>query len=298
MWRWLVLGCVALGCVFAPVLVTQAPAGQTQGQVVGVIESCKGSISGFKLTHAGQKGLPVKVLMRLWEGDQITAHGSGVLTVRYTDGTTEVIGKQKPHFTAELKGQPVRLADNLLKLFRWTDKIQSALGSLGTRNESKDRNEPLRWSVSVLSKGAAQVVRDERRLGVAWEGGKGPFHVTVKASGGEILLDERTKDREVLPIEPRKLSSGTYQVLLADTEKKQLEGSFTVVEPSVLPVIAPAPEWLGRGPARAFRASELASKEDQRWCYEAYLSLIGLEEDFEAEGKDSWPAHLRRNICL
>ncbi len=296
MWKWLVLGCIALGCVSAPVLVTQARAGQKQQEVVGVIESCKGSIAGFKLTRAGQKGLPVKVLMLVLEGDQITAHGSGVLTVRYTDGATEVIEKKQPNFTAKLSGKPVKLTDNLLKLFRWTDKIQATLGSLGTRGEGG--NEQLRWSVSVLSKGLAQVVRDERRLGVAWGGGKGPYHVIIKAPGGEILLDERTNDREVLPIEPRKLSSGRHQVLLADAQGKQLEGSFTVVEPSGLPVIEPAPEWPGRGAARAFRASELASKEDQRWCYEAYLSLIGLEEDFGAEGKDSWPAHLRRNICL
>lgn len=286
------MGCVVLGCTSTPALAIQTRAEQ-KPEVVGVIGSCKGSITGFKLSRAGQKGQPVKVLMPLWEGDQITAQGSSVLTIAYTDRTTEEIEKKKSPFTVKAQGDPVNLGDNVWRLLSWTYRLQEPLGAAGTRG----KDERLGWMVPGVSAGSAHVVRSERRLGVAWKGGKGPYRVMIRASDGKTLLDERAKDRELLSVKPLKLSSGRYKVLIIDAKRKQLKGSFTVVEPSVLPVTEAAPAWFPKGAARAFRAQELASEEEYRWCYEAYLSLIGVEEDFGEEGKGSWPARLRQEIC-
>jgi hypothetical protein len=264
--------------------------------MAGLIDAIAGAADGYVLSRADQT-LPVGLLLPVLEGDEISVRQEGgVLTIRYTDGHTDEITKANSPFRVKLHGRPVALSDKLLGLLRWTGEKRTPLGPAGARGGSE--SDPPAWLFPGLKDGSARVVRGERRLGLAWDDGKSPYRVTVKGPDGAALLEANVGSVEVLTIEPRKLAPGRHEASVEDAEGRRLSGAFTVVEAGTAPAAGDEPPaWLGAGVARAIRARELAEKDGGAWCYEAYLSLIGVEKDFGLESHAALVKRLRREIC-
>jgi hypothetical protein len=280
---------LAGACVVA--FLTPARAEQTLARHVGSVHAYSGKGSDFVLKRAGQT-VPVRLLLPLEEGDEITTPKDGVLVIRYTDGSEDKVTQERPPFRVTAHGRPVALSDKALVVLEraglWASKKQESMRPAVGRRDT----DPLAWLIPGLSDGSARVVRGDRRLGLAWKGGKGPFRVTIKGADGRTLLDAKVKPSEVGTIEPRKLEPGQHDVILEAADGKRLEGRFIVVEAGAAPPAeAELQTWLAPGWAGAVAARSLA-EQDRAWCYEAYLALIGAE-------KNDFPLaeRLRQEIC-
>ena len=261
--------------------------------VAGMVHAYFGKASDYALTRAGRE-LRIGLLLPLEEGDEILLRTrEGNVTIKYTDGTTELVtGTQSP-FLVSLHGAPVSLSDKVLSLLEraglWmTEQHENADSPSGTRGQ----NDPFEWSIAGLAEGDASVAQGERVLGLSWYGGKSPYRVRLQALDGTMLIDSKVDDAEVLANLPHKLTLGRYDASVEDAGGRRITGSFLAVELTEVPVSdLELPAWLAPAMAKVIRARELAQTNNNTWCYEAYLSLVGTEHELPLA------KHLRYLVC-
>jgi hypothetical protein len=130
-------------------------------------------------------------------------------------------------------------------------------------------SEPLSLAISGLRSGYARIAAGRRMFGVCWNGGVGPYEVTLRDSGGDAVVHETAIDGSELvkSSKPVLFAVGLYRVDVADSAGGHAEGQFTVVEPSSPP--RSQPDEVGVGSARTL-------SRDLTYSYEAYLSVLPL----------------------
>jgi hypothetical protein len=144
---------------------------------------------------------------------------------------------------------------------------------------------PLAFAVTGLAAGFAEIGPGVRPFAVCWQGGDGPFTVTLRGAAGHTLVAESGLQGAelILASKPVSFAPGAYQVDVADAQGTHVDGQFTVVDAAQLPP----------GAATPVAAAQAANQAGPAYRYEAYLRVIPA-----AIGAPGSPAdQLARTLC-
>jgi hypothetical protein len=240
---------------------------------VGWIESFEGEAEQYQILRDGQR-VPVEIFTILLEGDQVVvmspagrirlALGDGSLVEEVRSGSGGYI--VRPAHAPTLPINMMRWAGRWFT--SWHRSQQNGIVPVYVRKGSSSPIllPPLRDIPDRLQAGV-------RPLFLAWHGGHAPYRVSLVRAGvnGFILSVDNVRELR-LRSEPLSLSPGSHILTVEDANGRQARAKLLVVSNDELPA---APDELTRsGLAPAARvtlfAAWLASREDQRWVFEAY----------------------------
>ena len=275
---------IALGLALCTPKETAADTGQ---RVVGVVLDYKGRPQNIDIRR-GRTHFPVRIYMRLLDGDEVRADGGSQITLRFTDGSIKIVKSGGSPYRVEARGSKVGLSDKVIALLERVGLSIERERTLPTGLPTGVRGggaaiHALQFSHPGLSNGTAEVVAGKRRLALAWRNGSGPFRVTISRRGGKALLDaHNVAQRQLETLDPRDMTPGAYDVTVEDAKGARAAGWFTVVA-GAGPAQANAelPSWLGKHAAAVLRACAASQADRARSSYDAYLSLIDIKTRYK-----------------
>lgn len=126
--------------------------------------------------------------------------------------------------------------------------------------------DPLALSISGLTSGYALVGSGPRLFGICWEGGLGPYEVTLRDADADVLVHVAAIAGHdvVVAAKPVLFSPGIYTVVVADSAGHRALGQLRAVEQSMLPTL----------PADLSSDANSLGRFDLTYQYEAYLRVL------------------------
>lgn len=229
---------------------------------VGVVAEYRPAFARYVLQRGGAQ-VPARMGTTVMAGDRITLPADGVLVVQLADQTSRRFsGPGSYEVPAVASGN--RLMAVLASLPALFEEQHKRYGTAATRGGaacSAPDAQPEPIVVQVLD-GGARVIAGRRTIDLAWRGGCKPYDVTVRAEGGQVLMQrEGVADRRValgLALPP-----GRYAVIVADAGGRRFEG---VVESAAQG--PPMPEEIARATGAVGdvgRGAWWAGQADANW---------------------------------
>jgi len=146
----------------------------------------------------------------------------------------------------------------------------------------RGRGGKLTLGISGLDTGVARIAEGTRVFSLCWNGGAGPFEVSLTGPDGTRLIDATKIDESgiLVATQPISFSKGRYQVDVRDSAGATASGAFQVVAASEIPGAAP------QAPTSEAEAQAIAAlgAPGVVFNYEAYLRIAPAAQTSEAPG--------------
>jgi hypothetical protein len=245
------------------------------GYIVTVDLMGEDAAAGTAVVRQGSELAP-KLMMPLYSGDVVFVRDPGSrIGFELGGGERVAVGGNLLRFNVE--GE-IETGDDAWSLIVAVGALLAGDGEEVPENmASKGNGDELRLPLAV--RGTNFVTRRDGRLWLAWQGGTGPFAVTVKTTGTTAVFDAGAREIE-LPLP--KSGEGRFSVVIRDAKQQQASARFRLREAS-----PQAPEGLLRaapGPAAraVLAAAWLADHDGGAWSVEAAQELRASREEAAA----------------
>lgn len=210
------------------------------------------------------------------------------ITLALDDGnfkTLKYADTQKQAYTITASYSPnmvTNIMNNLYKWFNrlWKNDIQTVEFHI-QGNEATTRPIFMR----LFKRNNAKLIAGERRLHLAWYGGKPPYRVQVSKIGAKTWWNENNIVNTKITLKKQFITAGCYKVVVSDAQGKKVIGKFTAV--TDVPPLFQHPE------AQAIERSNLSALSKKTllaawlakqggWYFEAYQRIALITEYYPA----------------
>ena len=262
--------------IIALLLASGARAEQTPaGYVIAVALAGKDAAAKTAVVRDG-KELPPKLMMPVFSGDVIFLRDpSSHIDLELGGGATVAIGGSLTRF--DVKGE-IPTGDDAWSIF-------AAIGSVLSGGEEEiPENMTAKGDDSLVAPLAVHgpnfIVKGERKLWLAWQGGTAPYVVTVSA-GDKVATSPDVAVREIeLPMAAN--TADRIAVKISDTNQQTLTLRFRLRDeapalPTSLTTASP-----GKSTTAVLAAAWLAEQEQGAWAIEAAQLLHSRPREDQA----------------
>jgi len=231
-----------------------------------------------------KKLVAVGFLTELQAGDLIVVNDpKHSLLVKFADNSKETVTAKDSPYIVVSKGEVPSLWGNFKDwATRLTQRHQDEVTAVSISTKGGSNQSPIMPLLEVKTgKSAKVLVAGKRALYLTWKKGKADYQLTLK-QGDQTLFTQSVKEREVQWPE-LSFTPGDYQLSLSDSEARQVEYSFTVVDR--LPIY---PKELSDDSLASLSASArltlqamwLAEQEQGRWSLEASQRVAEIAKEY------------------
>ncbi len=268
--------------------------------VVGRIENFDGNVAPFEREMAdgpaiiiptaytiirGQKLLvTVGFLTELQAGDMIVVNDpKHSLLVKFADNSKEtVMAKNSPYIVVS-KGAVPSLWGNFKDwATQLTQRHQDEVTAVSISTKGGSNQSPIMPLLEVKTEKSAKVlVAGKRALYLTWKRGRADYQLILK-QGDQTLFTQSVKERD-FQLPELSFTPGDYQWSLSDSEARQVEYSFTVVDRLPIYPKELSDDSLASLSAAArltLQAMWLAEQEQGRWSLEAYQRVAEIAKEY------------------
>lgn len=267
--------------------------------VVGRIEDFDGNVAPFEREMADgpaiiipvaytiirdQKLVTVGFLTELQAGDMIVVNDpKHFLLVKFADNSKEtVMAKNSPYIVVS-KGEVPSLWGNFKDwATQLTQRHQDEVTAVSISTKGGSNQSPIMPLLEVKTEKSAKVlVAGKRALYLTWKKGKANYQLTLK-QGDQTLFTQSVKERD-FQLPELSFTPGDYQWSLSDSEARQVEYSFTVVDRLPIYPKELSDDSLASLSAAArltLQAMWLAEQEQGRWSLEAYQRVAEIAKEY------------------
>jgi len=251
------------------------------------ITDINGKTSDFEIKRDGQPiqfayftqlqaGDEARVLTRSNDPHEGQFMGKPYSITLSINGEMKTLTQQTPYYRVTNQdigipgGVPTGIRNKVSNWFRslWIDDVTTV--SIQTRSD--DEESQITLSVPLLE-GLRKLEAGERKLHLAWYGGKGPFKVKVSQEG-RTLLHQTANGRKIVLSQLTLVAGQNYQVRITDAKAQSTTGLFTAVAHllSMSHTEAQAIKQSGLSPKKqqTLLAAWLAIQDEGQWKFDAY----------------------------
>lgn len=265
------------------------------GQTVGWIEAFEHDAENFELKRNGRK-IPISIYAPLENGDRIIVlEGQNEITLFYTDGRSLTINHERNPYIVQSKAEAPSVLGNMMDwaqevLDRWKSVHQSSAERMEMRSRSLSSTQHASLSIPMLAKRTNRITSGTRNLLIVWNGGQGPFEVTLtsaqKKAPSDVLYHAKSIDeREVKLTRLIFLPEQKYTLTVTDAKSsvtRQIVSVESYEQPEMPRELA---ESTFSEEIKEVLYAAWLTENHPDWRLEAYQSLSSTAKSFSLAGK-------------
>lgn len=269
--RKLLLATVIAFTAFGAQATMAAPIKPCSSATVAFVKSIKGDPANVTISRAGEVA-PLTPFSPLCKGDVLTlktATEAVVLGVAGNPGPSEVAGPTK--YTV---GPANTGADSV------SEVLQDRLMPLGNRTIGQGlgrSGEPFEFGLLDLETESARIKAGNRPLWIGWNGGQGPYELTVTGEAGQSLVSQ-TVDGNAITLPAMDIAPGHYSIAVKDSNGRTRQTSFEAVTEIPAGPSVDVPSWMGADSGVMLSAFCVAAEDPYTWSFEAAQQLASAPD--------------------
>lgn len=270
--RKLILSSVLAFAAFGAQASVAAPIKPCASATVAFVKSIKGDPANVTIARAGEEA-PLTPFSPLCKGDVLTlktATEAVVLGVAGSPGPSEVAGPTK--YTV---GPANTGADSV------SEVLQDRLMPLGNRTIGQGlgrSGEPFEFGLLDLETESARIKAGNRPLWIGWNGGQGPYELSVTSDAGQVLASQ-TVAGNAITLPATDIAPGHYTIAVKDANGRTRQTSFEAVTETPTGPAVEVPSWMGKDSSAMLSAFCVAAEDPYTWSFEAAQELASAPDD-------------------
>ena len=249
---------------------------------LGWIEKINGDSVDVQIIRNSNKVDAIQFLA-IQQGDNVSiVRGSTSVEISLANGKRLRVDKSTPQIALQTGAIP-SLSGNLMN---WVGSLASKEPNGNRIVTASTRNIGAFKKLSVpLLRDNTTIVAGERKLALAWQGGKAPFEVKlVRLDTQAVEATFKTLAANRL-VETINLPPGTYELVVGDSAGASWHERVIAVTSSGLPETPAEFEVLSPSLRRVISAAWLSGIDDGKWALEAYTLIAALPQHSPADNR-------------
>ena len=249
---------------------------------IGWIEKINGDSVDVQIIRNSNKVDAIQFLA-IQQGDNVSiVRGSTSVEISLANGKRLRVDKSTPQIALQTGAIP-SLSGNLMN---WVGSLASKEPNGNRIVTASTRNIGAFKKLSVpLLRDNTTIVAGERKLALAWQGGKAPFEVKlVRLDTQAVEATFKTLAANRL-VETINLPPGTYELVVGDSAGASWHERVITVTSSGLPEAPAEFNVLSPSLRRVISAAWLSGIDDGKWALEAYTLIAALPQYSPADNR-------------